>query len=464
VLYDHNFFVTLLDGKPPLHQWFVAPFLAVLKSRPLIAGRLASGSAGALTTVGMFLLGRDLKDSKFGAWAALLYVLCPFAIWYDRLALTESLMVAIIVFSIYFAIHAAVSGNLLYLIGTGITAGLALLTKGTALVLFPVVPFAYVLKLPHQKDREKAWPQRGWVFSVAFSLLLGYGIYSLLRLKISFGLLLDTSSTRTLSLSYLLTHPLAVFPRNVGAGFRELFIMLTPVFFVMCFAGLILGLAKKWRPSAFLCIWFIVSFVMVSATSKQPWSRFFLVALPPMLFGAALIATEFAALFRRERKRANVTPMVAIALVVLILAAVIPLGVEMERVITDPAKAWLPSEARTEFIDGWTAGRGIEKTAYYLDKKSQSRKITVYTNHGLFPGFALDIYFYDNPNIEYWVAAPLSQLLEKMRQSAKARPTYCVLNDISELPAQWPLIEIKRFHKGKGKYMFLARYDSGNPR
>lgn len=458
VLHDHDWFVTLGDGKPPLHPWAIVPFLKMVKD-PLVAGRLVSVFAGALTTLGIFLMGRDFKDSRFGALASLLYVVCPFTLWFDRLALTESLLIAIVVFSLFFAVRAAVSGNLLYLIGTGITAGIALLTKGTAFFLFMIVPFAYVLRHPYQKGREKARPLLRWLLAVALSLLLGYGIYSLLRLKISFGLLLDTSANRTLPLSELLTHPFALFPKNIGILVRNLFVLMTPVFFIICFLGLFLGILRKWRPSIFLCIWFLVPVVIVSATSISDFPRFFLISVPPLLFGAAYFVTHLLELFRRARSQGSERGMAVVAalLVILLLAVSIPVGMKLVPMITAPAEAGLPHELQCQYVEGWSAGWGIEETADFLEIESDKENILVGTNDGFFPGYALSVYFFGNSNIDYIVAS-LDQLRGYMEEAVEKRPCYCVLNDLDELPRGWPLREIMRFPRGKGRYMFLAEY------
>jgi 4-amino-4-deoxy-L-arabinose transferase-like glycosyltransferase len=89
----------LWDGKPPLHAWSMVPFLRLLKD-PLLAGRLTSVFSGALTTLGMFLLGKEFMNRKFGLLAAFLYVACPYALFYDRLAIAESLLLALFVFAI----------------------------------------------------------------------------------------------------------------------------------------------------------------------------------------------------------------------------------------------------------------------------------------------------------------------------------------------------------------------------
>ena len=96
----------------------------------------------------MVLLGRELADLKLGALAALMYVIAPWALLYDRTVEAEGLLLALFVFAIFFAVRAAKTGKLAWLAGTAVAVGLALLVKGTALLLYPIVPFAYLVKEP----------------------------------------------------------------------------------------------------------------------------------------------------------------------------------------------------------------------------------------------------------------------------------------------------------------------------
>ena len=108
-----------------------------------LRGRLASVAAGFFTTLGIYLTGRELKDWKLGAWAAFFYVGCPFALWYDRIAIIEGLLLTFFVFVLYFAFRAARSLAFWWIAVLGPALGLALLTKGTSQLLFVIVPFAY---------------------------------------------------------------------------------------------------------------------------------------------------------------------------------------------------------------------------------------------------------------------------------------------------------------------------------
>jgi len=91
---DHQgqWFVSLLDGKPPLHTWLLALSRIVLDGDPLLTGRAVSLVAGLLSTVGIFAIGKRLAGEAAGLLAAGLYAVFPLALLYDRLAYAESLV------------------------------------------------------------------------------------------------------------------------------------------------------------------------------------------------------------------------------------------------------------------------------------------------------------------------------------------------------------------------------------
>ena len=253
-LHEHSWLACLSDGKPPLHIWAIMPFLKIFDD-PLVAGRVCSVFAGAFTTAGMFLLGRELKDSRFGLLSAFFYVVCPYALWKDRLALAEGLLLTLTVFAVFFAVKAVKSENLLYLAGAGISTYLALMTKGTAFYLFIILPFAYVVSSSSNRRETKAHPLLRWAVGIGACLIAAYGAYSLLRIKLDFGLLVDVSSTRTLTVSGIIADPFAFFPGNADSILRNSFNLMTPVLFITCFAGLMAGLIRKWRPAILLAEW-----------------------------------------------------------------------------------------------------------------------------------------------------------------------------------------------------------------
>src|SRR3989304_7919550 len=101
-----NRFISLEDGKQPLFIWIAAIFQQFIPD-PLIAGRLVSVFAGFGSLVGIYFLARLLFSEKVAKLAAFLYVILPFALLYDRMALFDSLLTMLGIWAVYFSLKMA---------------------------------------------------------------------------------------------------------------------------------------------------------------------------------------------------------------------------------------------------------------------------------------------------------------------------------------------------------------------
>ena len=457
----HMWASLLWDGKPPLHSWSMVPFLGVFRD-PLLAGRLASVLFGALTMVGMILIGKELKSLKFGLLTGFLYVICPFALFYDRLAIAESMLQALFVFAIYFAVKAARSGKLAYLAGTGVFIGLALLTKGTAMLLCVIVPFAYLAREPEERDGDVRLSIPKWGFTAGLSCLLGFAILNLLRLSPESAARSDFITTRSKGISEVLATPLKMFFRFNCSILISMVRYLTPVLFAVAVLGLVLAIAKRWRPGDFLCAWVIIGAAVISLVGKFTWARFYLVLVPPLLLAAAYALLEafvFVLSAWRGRKRSSLVPVGRVALIGLVFAVLVP-AVSLSAGMI-PGK-----QGEASYLKGRNAGIGMIETAGLIEELSQNCPINVVVND-YFAQLVLQLYIDNDTNINI-VTLQLEYrngytdlFRETCEKAALERPTFCIINGAStDIPASWPLevlCEFKKDEGGKMNSMFVAR-------
>ncbi|MBI4099936.1 hypothetical protein HY440_02915 [Candidatus Microgenomates bacterium] len=116
-----NLFLNFTDGKEPLFFWLFA-LPQALPLDGLLAGRLFSVVLGAAALFFLYRLG--------GFWAALVFVLSPFLLLTQQLAVQENLLILLLVLALYFQKKW----------WFGIFAALAMFTKTTAvLYLLPLV-------------------------------------------------------------------------------------------------------------------------------------------------------------------------------------------------------------------------------------------------------------------------------------------------------------------------------------
>ena len=96
-------FLPLFDGKTPLFMWSMMPVLKFIED-PLFAGRFLSVVSGFMSLVGVIVLGWKVFGKKVALWAGFLYVITPYIVFFDRMALVDSMLAAFTVWAIYFAI------------------------------------------------------------------------------------------------------------------------------------------------------------------------------------------------------------------------------------------------------------------------------------------------------------------------------------------------------------------------
>ncbi len=158
---DHQgqWFISLLDGKPPLSYWFLAVGRFLSDGDPLFQGRLLAVLAGLLSTFGIFQVARRIaprpQAEAAGLLAAGLYAIFPWALLYDRLAYTEAW---VNLFGIAIAWTSLVcfekaGENWSRELGPGLALGLGLFTKQTA-ILFGLVPLAAAFYFGRSQSRN----------------------------------------------------------------------------------------------------------------------------------------------------------------------------------------------------------------------------------------------------------------------------------------------------------------------
>ncbi len=434
-------FISLEDGKQPLFIWLMIPALKFI-SDPLVAGRIISVAAGfvslaSITAIGWLLFGETV------AWlTAALYLISPFFLVYDRLALYDSLTAALMSISLLLSILLAKKPRLDLSLLLGAAIGLGLLTKSSAQFAIFLLPISLLLLTDKGYKNYKVYK---WILLSLVSISISLLISLLLRLSPLGYMVKLKEHTFIVSFDEFFADPFSRIWGNLGGLTHWLTGYLTWPWIITLAAGVLLSLKKFWKQTLFLLSWFIVPYLALATFGIVLYPRFLLFMTLPLL---PLIAKSIT--FIKDIKFINV--------ILPIIIFSYPTFISYQ-LIFNPLEAPIPQADRGQLMDDWPAGYGIPEVVDILKKESQAHKIFIGTEgtFGLTP-FALNIYLKDNPKIEikgYWpIGNGMPEIIEVARTG---KPTFVLFKDTQTPNPEWPLSLVEKYKKGRGN-VFMSLY------
>jgi 4-amino-4-deoxy-L-arabinose transferase-like glycosyltransferase len=383
-------FLPLSDGKQPLFMWSVIPFLKLFAD-PLFAGRFTSVLTGLATVVGVFLVGKLLfKSKRVGFLAAVIYAISPFSVFFDRMALVDSMLAAFGIWTFYFMMQAVTKMTLDYFLLAGFSLGGALLTKSPALFFSLLLPSTWIFSNFPKGAKARGIHLLKLVMMTLSTYLVGYAMVNILRLGPNFHLLSSRNLDYVYPISHILASPLSPLLSHLNAT-KEYFWLLGPsTLLILPIVSLVLVFRKYPKQIILLSLWLFGPLFAVTQFAKVFTARYILFVLPfavIMASGSLLIKAGF------WKK------IMTILLMVFFLHS---LFVDFY-LLTDIEAAKLPRSERSGYLEEWTVGTGIKEVSQYLKERHSQfpqERIVVGTEgyFGTLPD-GLQIYLNDTPEI-----------------------------------------------------------------
>jgi len=438
-------FLPLSDGKQPLFMWAIIPFLKIFTD-PLLAGRFLSVLSGLGSLVGIFFLTWELFKKKWiSLLASFLYALLPFFVFFDRLALVDSMLLMFGIWLAYLCILLARRPRLDLALIMGLVLGGALITKSPAIFFAMMMPSALLLG----KDLKKN------IFSlVGFWLLiwaLGFGFYNfLLRLGPGFQMIASRNKDYLFTFQEILARPLDPLKPHLVDLFSWLPNLFTWPVCLLVLLGLFLCLRKKMKEAIFLLIWFIIPFFPQAVLAKVFTPRYILFTLWPLVvlaaFGGVWLFEQLNFIKKRFQKKIGL-----ILMVILFLLIIFPSLKYNFLLLTNPEKAPLPRNLRNGHLEEWTAGQGLKESAEFLRQKAKTGHVFVGTegSFGTLPD-GLQIYLEKIPNITViGVGWPVREVSSSLVNSLVDNQVYLLVNQsrLELIPENNGLKLIKEYPK-----------------
>jgi|CXWL01.1.fsa_nt_gi MFS family permease len=324
----------------------------------LFAARLLAVIAGAFTLVGAMLIAHRLFGALAAPVAGFLYLVSPFALTYDRLALSDGFLSAFVtglMLTTLAIIDEPASWRLR--IRFGVLLALSVVSKVSALLFLLALPLG-VLILPGERRAALASMGKGALIGLIGAVPMLW-LFAANSGEIAAQHVADPSATGSVLMATL---------RDMSGWALSYFTI--PV---MIFAALSAVLLRDGR-----ALWLAGSVVLpflLFALLSEPWSaRYILPTLPPLvvLMAGGLVRVA-------ERVTPAVRGVFAIALAALVSFQCLAFD---RYLLLVPAMAPFPADDRHQLVSGWPAGYGVREIAERLERESATGPLTVHVDTG----------------------------------------------------------------------------------
>lgn len=346
-------------GVPPLFTWVAAP-LTRLIGDPLLAGRLASAGIGAFGLVGIWKCGRAAGGRPVALIAVAFYVLCPFVLLYDRMAMVDGLLAVIGSFALLAAMRLARAPSVRAALVLGLCCAAAIFTKifgpldlalaGAAIIAAPVATRRQVARL------------------AALAVLIGLGAFLVLLVAPGGQSLILVAAQQQGGSTALITRS-AVQLAAIGQSY---WLYLTPPVLALALAGAFY--ARREPQTRVLLVWAVLAwlpFIVIHLSA-----RYLLSGAIPLIVLAAYGTVELVKTAGKHHgpSGATVRRALASALVVLAIGAC---AWEDVPLIVSPAHAALVAGDRAQYIGEWPAGYALRSALADLRRLTHGQAVTL---------------------------------------------------------------------------------------
>ena len=438
-------FISLTDGKQPLFTWFVMASLRFFQD-PLVAGRIVSIVAGFCSIWGLYLLGSEIfKNKRVGVIAGFLYLISPFTLIYDRMALYDAWVATFFIWNLYLAILLVRRVRLDIALIFGLILGVGMLNKTSAFFSLYLLPATIILFDFRQKQKMKKLI--GWIGLCVLAAVMSQVVYSILRLSPFFYIIAQKDVTFIYSYSEWITHPFRFLLGNLHGEFDWVIHYLTLPIFLSALAPFLI-IWKKPMEKFLLLGWWFAPFVALALFGKVLYPRFVLFMAMPFL---VLAAVTFDWIMKKIRPQ--ILSMIIIGLLCFQAIYI------SAWIISDIKTAPIPRSDTGQYINDWPSGWGTDEIVAFFKDEAKDKPISVYTEgtFGLYP-FALEIYLWDNKNIEiHGIWPPPETIPAEIVASAEKKTTFFVVYQ-KQKKYNWPITLITKYQKGNNVDVYTYLY------
>ncbi len=429
-------FISLTDGKQPFQTWGTIPFLKLFPTDSLLAGRLFAVACGMSAVVGIFVLLSYLFNKRTAYSGVLLYILSPYFLFYDRMALVDSGVNAAFIWIVLFTVLLVNTVRLDVALLFGIAAGVALLTKSTAQMFLGVSFLSSLFLFDYKKHKVNG--AVSYLFLWGVVLVLSQIIYNVQRLSPYMHYLSQKNNTFVMTFAEFIQHPFDVIFSN----------LITVPYYVFSESGWIivpfalLGFAFLFKKNIRLFLYFFillfVPYLGISAMTRVLFPRYII------FFCAILVILTSYLLDQIKDKR----------LFVFFMSLIIGFGIYFQYPMwTNYSQIHFPDTDKGQYIVGPNVGLGMDEIIAFAREKSKEKPVRIIAegDFGL-TGDMLSVFVNEGEQIYIQGVWPFSLAsLQKYQHNMDTEYVYVVTAHELSYPSSWPLKLIKAYYKPEGK-------------
>ncbi len=418
-----------IEGKPVFHFWEMIPFFHLMPDNLLLAARITSVFNGLVAAVGFFVLTAYLWGKKAGFIGTLLFITCPYFLFYDRVALVDSVVNAVYIWILLFSFLLIRTQRYQIALVFGLIGGVGLLIKSNVQVFLGLSALSPVLIW-----QEKHFKSKVIRFCIQFFIVLAISLafYNFQRISEYFPYLSKKNANFVIPLSQFLQHPFELIPENVRR-FSSFIIWETALLpLILALGGFYKLYFKDRKVFVFLALWFVLPSIVFICLLKVFLPRYIIFLTTEII----LVATYYIT----HQKRVNIMK----ALIVIVLFVNTFLNIQT---LSHAANLYFPFE-RNHFALGLGAGWGVQEIVDIARIEAQKKPVIIVTQgtYGILGDVFSSTLSLHETNIRidpYW---PLTQKeLVIYSNEIKTKTVYVVFTD--KVSGQWPLELIRTYPK-----------------
>lgn len=323
------------DGQPPLYLWLGALLKNVTNLDTLIILRALSILFGLLVLILLKKIVAEFVSPRLSKIVGYVYILFPMLLWYDRLAMRESMITLAGLMVVYGLATRLLKHNErgVYLILVGMILGI--MTKGTAILFLPVIILAYLVFRGSLSLKIHDY------LSLLGLVLLTVLIYYLAPHIFSKG------QTFLLSGSEIISR---IYP-NLYSVINWIMAYSTLAWTSIGALGLVLAYRAKNSFFYLFAFIFAITIVIQVVSADIFFPRYFLWVMP---FWLIMISLGIEWLSKHVLGK------------LVVLALLVPILSFNYQILDKPSQAPLPEIEKWQYISGWPSGYGVKEIAQVI--------------------------------------------------------------------------------------------------